>query len=83
MEETDKTPEKMEDGYIIQTLLTRELSSVFIKNVSILLSPQYGKLYYTVCAERVYVYFWKVGVAHIYCAHECVFNISLLLMWNS
>lgn len=60
-----------------------ECNSVFLKNVSTLLSPQYGKVYNTVCAEGVYVYFWKVGVAHIYCTRECVFNISLLLMWKS
>lgn len=73
----------MEDGYMTQKLLTGELSSVFIKNVCILLSPHYGRLLYSVCAERVYVYFWKVGVAHIYCTHKCVFNISSLLMWKS
>lgn len=57
--------------------------SVFIKNVSILLSPQYGKLLIVVCAKRVYVYFWKVGVALIYCTHKCVLNISLFFMWKS
>lgn len=51
-----------------------------VSNMNIFMSPKYGKLYDTTCADKVYVYFWKVGVAHIYSTHECVLNISLLLM---
>lgn len=32
-----------------------------------------------ICAERVYVYFWKVGVVHLYCTHECFFKYIIVI----